>query len=201
LIYFLGLLGMKLCVLFIFSICPWISWIGDWALRWTEGDPRIQVFFVMLLFPLIMNAMQYYIIDSFIKDPTDSNNLERQPIVDTDTDDDGTRRPRGISTFEESLTGSEDTLLSDDDEEIEPKGSKGPGVRIHDSDSADEALIRKSRTSKPKVASRGLVEYNPATDGDYTPTIVGSSSNSTRMSPIFVEGKCDIGARTDDEPR
>ncbi|KAI9772163.1 MAG: hypothetical protein M1839_002534 [Geoglossum umbratile] len=201
LIYFLGLLGMKLCVLFIFSICPWISWIGDWALRWTEGDPRIQVFFVMLLFPLIMNAMQYYIIDSFIKDPTDSNNLERRPIVDPDTDDDDARRPRGISTFEESLTGSEDTLLSDDDEEIEPKGSKGPGVRIHDSDSADEALIRKSRTSKPKAASLGLVEYNPATDGDYTPTIVGSSSNSTRTSPIFAEGKCDVGARTDDEPR
>jgi STIMATE family len=194
LIYFLGLLGMKLCVLFIFSVCPWISWIGDWALRWTEGDPRIQVFFVMLLFPLIMNAMQYYIIDSFIKDPTGSNNLERLPIVDAGIDDHNTRRPR-----EDSLTESEDTFLSDDDEEIEPKDPKEPGVRIHGPDGADEALIQKSRTSTPNVISRGLPEYNPATDGDYTPTIVGSSSNSTRTSPVIAEGKCGIGARATDE--
>lgn len=67
LIYFLGLVGMKLCVLFIFSVLPWISRVGDWALRWTEGNEALQVTFVMLLFPLIMNALQYYIIDSFIK--------------------------------------------------------------------------------------------------------------------------------------
>ena len=59
---------MKLCVFFIFKLCPWIIEVGDWALRWTEGDERVQVFFVMLFFPLVMNALQYYIIDSFIKD-------------------------------------------------------------------------------------------------------------------------------------
>lgn len=67
LIYFLGLLGMKTCVFFIFELLPWIARIGDWALRWTEGNEAVQIAFVMLIFPLIMNAMQYYIIDSFIK--------------------------------------------------------------------------------------------------------------------------------------
>ncbi|PSS03616.1 Vaculolar membrane protein-domain-containing protein, partial [Coniella lustricola] len=66
-IYFLGLFGMKFCVLVIFLVFPWISRVGDWALRWTEGNEKIQIVFVMMLFPLIMNALQYYIIDSFIK--------------------------------------------------------------------------------------------------------------------------------------
>ncbi|KAI1501704.1 vacuolar membrane protein-domain-containing protein [Biscogniauxia marginata] len=66
-IYFCGLFGMKICVLIIFLILPWISRVGDWALKWTEGNERVQIVFVMMLFPLIMNVMQLYIIDSFIK--------------------------------------------------------------------------------------------------------------------------------------
>ena len=68
-IYFLGLLGMKLCVFALFQLLPVLGWVGDWALRWTEGREWVQITFVMLVFPLIMNAAQYYIIDSFIKDP------------------------------------------------------------------------------------------------------------------------------------
>ncbi|KAH7118933.1 FK506-binding protein-like protein 2 precursor [Dendryphion nanum] len=70
LIYFLGLLGMKFCVFLIFQLLPWIAWVGDWALRWTEGNEAVQITFVMFIFPLIMNAMQYWIIDGFIKEPT-----------------------------------------------------------------------------------------------------------------------------------
>jgi len=78
LIYFLGLIGMKTCVFIIFQLCPWLGPVGDWALGWTEGNEAIQVAFVMLIFPLIMNAMQYYIIDTFIKnnEPPDHENEE-----------------------------------------------------------------------------------------------------------------------------
>jgi len=61
---------MKLCVFLLFQLFPWLGWVGDWALRWTEGDERLQIAFVMFIFPLIMNAAQYWIIDSFIKDRT-----------------------------------------------------------------------------------------------------------------------------------
>lgn len=67
-IYFIGLLGMKLCVFGLFQLLPWLGWVGDWALRWTEGKEWVQITFVMLIFPLVMNGLQYYIIDSFIKD-------------------------------------------------------------------------------------------------------------------------------------
>lgn len=66
-LYFLGLLCMKFVVAFLFKILPWLVYVGDWALKWTEGNEQLQIFFVMLFFPLIMNALQYYIIDGFIK--------------------------------------------------------------------------------------------------------------------------------------
>jgi hypothetical protein len=70
-IYFVGLLGMKSCVFFLFEILPWIVKVGDWALRWTEGNEAVQITFVMFVFPLVMNAVQYYIIDIFIKKKED----------------------------------------------------------------------------------------------------------------------------------
>lgn len=66
-IYFFGLVGMKTCVVIIIHVLPFIVEIGDWALKWTEGNTAVQIIFVMLLFPVIMNAIQYYIIDIFIK--------------------------------------------------------------------------------------------------------------------------------------
>ncbi|KAK6386319.1 uncharacterized protein PV06_06804 [Exophiala oligosperma] len=81
LIYFLGLLGMKACVFLIFQLCPWLGRVGDWALRWTEGNEAVQIAFVMLIFPLIMNALQYYIIDTFIKNnkgPRDADAEDRE---------------------------------------------------------------------------------------------------------------------------
>lgn len=66
-IYFIGLLGTKVCIFFLIGIFPFIIKVGDWALGWTEGNTAYQIAFVMLLFPIIMNAIQYYIIDNFIK--------------------------------------------------------------------------------------------------------------------------------------
>lgn len=87
-IYFCGLFGMKICVLILFLILPWIARVGDWALGWTEGNEKLQIVFVMMLFPLIMNAMQYYIIDSFIKHSETDH--ERLPQEDDDRSFDNT---------------------------------------------------------------------------------------------------------------
>ena len=57
---------MKICVLILFMLLPWLPRVGDWALGWTEGNEKLQIVFVMMLFPVIMNALQYYIIDSFM---------------------------------------------------------------------------------------------------------------------------------------
>ncbi|KAI9812027.1 MAG: hypothetical protein M1827_004919 [Pycnora praestabilis] len=164
-IYFLGLFGMKICVFCIFQILPWISRVGDWALKWTEGNEQLQVFFVMLFFPVVMNALQYYIIDSFIKG---KNTGEHEPIPsedgdDHEDDDDSIRR----RVFENSTNG----LVSGGDPDAEAR--KGSGLVKESECRSKPANAR--RVSNLKVDPG---EYNPDIDGENTPTVVGSASNS-----------------------
>lgn len=63
---------MKLFVLLLFLLLPWLPWVGDWMLRWTEGNEAVEIAFVMFIFPLLMNGLQYWIIDNFIMDKSRS---------------------------------------------------------------------------------------------------------------------------------
>jgi hypothetical protein len=111
-IYFIGLFGMKICVLIIFLAVPEISKVGDWALRWTEGNERLQIAFVMMIFPLIMNALQYYIIDSFIK-KKESGDHERLSGEDPDS---------SRQHHDDALLG-EELLTSSDSDDEEDRGA------------------------------------------------------------------------------
>ena len=126
LIYFFGLLGMKTCVLFIFHILPWISRVGDWALRWTEGNETVQVAFVMLLFPLIMNALQYYIIDSFIKNSKISTEETTSGLDGGDEDD-----QEGVEERDPRRTDQYNRVSSSDEgEDVLTKSLQGGTARI-----------------------------------------------------------------------
>jgi hypothetical protein len=152
-IYFCGLMGMKFCVLIIFMMLPWLPHVGDWALGWTEGNEKLQIVFVMMLFPLIMNAMQYYIIDSYIK--------KQEAQVDGEA---------GAGTNEavvyEELSSSE---ADESDEDADQDAAKTPG-----SGSNVRMARRDSATERP---SRDF-EYDPAVDGD-SQTVIGSNSSRT----------------------
>ncbi|KAI1083190.1 vacuolar membrane protein-domain-containing protein [Whalleya microplaca] len=145
-IYFCGLFGMKVCVLIIFLILPWISRVGDWALRWTEGNERLQIVFVMMLFPLIMNAMQYYIIDSFIKKKETDQEHERLPSEDGDDRD----------PFEDPL------VASDDEGSI--SGESSESMKLSSS-----RVFKQGGSVSPRKAHE---EYDPDFDGQ---TVIGSS--------------------------
>jgi hypothetical protein len=139
-IYFLGLFGMKLCVFAIFQLLPWIAWVGDWALRWTEGSEALQILFVMFVFPLIMNAIQYWIIDGFIKDKSGSS--------------EGGARYEGVA--------SDDGEESDDDwlERRRRSGERDSG------DEADDVLKEANPTAVPVRSNSGKGrQYDPHVDG------------------------------------
>ncbi|KAI8938860.1 hypothetical protein NX059_004721 [Plenodomus lindquistii] len=148
LIYFLGLIGMKLCVLAIFTFLPWIAWVGDWALRWTEGNTALQIAFVMFIFPLIMNAIQYWIIDGFIKD---QDRGDGQYVVaaadDSEDDEDEEWLERQRRRREAGLDGDEE---SDIDIEV-----------------TEPAALKEANPTIMPVRSnhRKGTEYDPATDG------------------------------------
>lgn len=98
---------MKFFVFVIFQLCPWIIRVGNWALKWTENDEKLQVFFVMLFFPVVMNALQYYIIDSFIKNQKSS---EHEQIPSEDEDEAAAEEWRGSD--EEYNSASDDELIA-----------------------------------------------------------------------------------------
>lgn len=129
--------------------------MGDWALRWTEGNEALQVAFVMFIFPVIMNATQYYIVDSFIKN----------------------QKPDGVDSMEED--GNEDGYISDGYENRE----SGSSDEIHSGDEDEELLakaelakevtrktVKKSKTgssSRNKSSLKtGNKDYDPLVDGD-----------------------------------
>lgn len=166
-IYFLGLLGMKVCVFFIFHLLPWIVIVGDWALKWTEGNETVQVFFVMLLFPVIMNAIQYYIIDSFIKN---SKPADHEPIPSEDGEDgEGDVDAQGRRRH----SVNEDLLDSEDEAEILKDTAK-----IRD-DGMEDKPVNSSSGSNSSSSLQKSGEYNPDTDGEEISTVGKSGSGFT----------------------
>lgn len=173
-IYFIGLMGMKICVLIIFLVLPWISRIGDWALRWTEGDEVLQVIFVMLVFPVIMNATQYYIIDSFIK----NQKPEHERIPDEDDSFDHHHGGR----YEDPTSGSSYEIHSgDEDDEVLAKADEAKKSKAKASVNTKRGGSSNSRSGtdsqSPKKDNK---DYDPLLDGESSPTVVGSASNSER---------------------
>ena len=161
-IYFLGLLGMKFCVFILFHIFPWIVKVGDWALRWTEGNEALQIAFVMLIFPLIMNAMQYYIIDIFIKNSQSSD----QGNKEADDEAAGTGRDRSHSGS--TSDGSEHrALLSSDHHDREHDSGEALEIDIE----AEDKIRKKNPdvTTTYKGSSGSMHrrnEYDPDKDGE-----------------------------------
>lgn len=131
----------------------------------------VQVFFVMLFFPVVMNALQYYIIDSFIKDQKPSDHELPSEDGDEHTVDEHERTTRRRSRGEDH-----DSAQNTDAENENTKD----GAEIKVSEGKD----------KPKltVEAKKLDEYDPAIDGEGS----GSSGEpETRPSPVR-EGKAKI---------
>lgn len=89
LIYCIGLVFMKLFVFFLFLAMPFLPWIGDWALRWTEGNEALQITFALFIFPLAMNAVQYWVIDNFIMDKKKGEGDGYEQVAGHDDDEEG----------------------------------------------------------------------------------------------------------------
>lgn len=141
---------MKFVVLLIFILLPWISHIGDWALRWTEGNEKLQVGFVMLFFPVVMNATQYYIIDTFIKGKLDGTESGRLHSDDEDSGSDLEDEAEGLLDQEavivknkskkmRGMDGNADYDEERDGAQIGSGGSRGAHAKLMtESESADE---------------------------------------------------------------
>ncbi|GMG37275.1 unnamed protein product [Aspergillus oryzae] len=106
--------------------------VGDWALRWTEGNTAVQIIFVMLLFPVIMNAIQYYIIDIFIKKP--SHEMLEESEVDDVMDDRHDHHHALLAGLDEEVASeSEDDSVGKGTRKVLVSPPQKDVVRLYDS--------------------------------------------------------------------
>lgn len=68
-LYFVGLLSMKLIVYILLMSVPIFEQVADWLLSVFDPVPRLQVFVVTFVTPLVMNSLQYVLIDNIIQSP------------------------------------------------------------------------------------------------------------------------------------
>ncbi|ORZ39453.1 Vaculolar membrane protein-domain-containing protein [Catenaria anguillulae PL171] len=85
LVFSMCLFMMKVCVAMFIYLFPWVQILGTLALA-PFTDPRHEVVFVMLVFPIIMNVVQFWLVDQVIKHKTPTYYL---PATPTFADEEG----------------------------------------------------------------------------------------------------------------
>jgi len=57
---------MKIGTLVVLGSLPYLDKVGDWLVGWTEGNTALQIIFVMFVSPLLLNTLQYLIVDEIL---------------------------------------------------------------------------------------------------------------------------------------
>ncbi|KAJ7591438.1 vacuolar membrane protein-domain-containing protein [Mycena floridula] len=97
-IYVVALTSMKFLVIALLALFPGLNKVGSWLLSWTyTSNGNLRVVFTMGIFPIIMNILQFWLIDSIVKakeavilgteTPDALNESEREPLFDVSSDD------------------------------------------------------------------------------------------------------------------
>ncbi|EKM59764.1 uncharacterized protein PHACADRAFT_170370 [Phanerochaete carnosa HHB-10118-sp] len=137
-VYIFSLATMKLLVVGLFALWPGIFKLGEWLLTFLGPSDTVQVIFTMGIFPIIMNVVQFWLIDSIVKAsaqqasvalPSDSErgsvDEDTEPLFRTSEDDDNEGdRPYDVEnppTKPHSRSVSRDSLTPREPEE--PKSS------------------------------------------------------------------------------
>lgn len=84
LIYTIGLSIMKISVFAILRVIPQLGELGTLLLKWSETREKARIFFVLFFFPLVMNIIQYIIIDNIVMSHT---------VIATSADCEGAHEP------------------------------------------------------------------------------------------------------------
>ncbi|KAI8052466.1 vacuolar membrane protein-domain-containing protein [Syncephalis plumigaleata] len=191
-VFVMALASMKLLVLVLLRIFPFFFLFGKWALAPVEaiGDTRVQVVVVMLIFPLIMNIIQFWLVDGVIKGggrlrsksytlitaDDDASNYEEggQALIHGDQ---SSPRNRGVSRIGTPASDDSHTGLLEQqnyDSTIVVDMERGRGFAKH-IDSDDEEKFR-GNNSNANVIINGL------DNDDGEPPAIAWASGRTRWT-------------------
>ncbi|KAJ7831892.1 vacuolar membrane protein-domain-containing protein [Mycena leptocephala] len=176
-IYLVALTTMKFMVIGLLALFPGLFAVGGWLLSWTwsgDGD-TLEVIFVMGIFPILMNILQFWLIDSIVKasgvaldldapDPLDREPLFRAPHDDGDEDD-------GATSYAQHDIESHPHLTT--------RSLSPSSTRSHSSD--------KLQTPMEPKSSGSSTPGQPVEIHAYPPSTASSSSSSSPEAPVLRE--------------
>ncbi|KAH9855006.1 Vacuolar membrane protein-domain-containing protein [Lenzites betulinus] len=157
-VYMFALTIMKLVVVALFAALPIIFDAGEWLLGFLGASDAAQVIFTMGLFPIMMNIIQFWLIDSIVKG-SGNNALS----LDTDSS-----RGSGDLDREPLFRASEDD--SDDDDGLPPR---------HDIENP-----RSISRSRSPASNHLPVSGEPKSVGSGATTVIPSGSSTPVPKPI-----------------
>ncbi|KAK0461652.1 vacuolar membrane protein-domain-containing protein [Desarmillaria tabescens] len=182
-LYVVALTTMKLLVIALLAFFPGLFIIGAWLLSWTwtgDGD-ALQVIFTMGLFPIIMNILQFWLIDSIVK----ASN-EQFVSLDTDVHDALDHADR------EPLFGVPSDDEDDDDAGTQRHDIENPRSPTHQhqrSQSNDKSTGGSTTplASEPKLSGSSTPQAIPSETHDvhaYPPSLSSSVASASTMASI-----------------
>jgi len=65
-VYCIGVSWMKIATLVVLGSLPYLDKIGEFLIGWTKGNTATQIIFVMFISPLVLNTLQYLIVDEIL---------------------------------------------------------------------------------------------------------------------------------------
>ncbi|EIN11002.1 hypothetical protein PUNSTDRAFT_100938 [Punctularia strigosozonata HHB-11173 SS5] len=179
-VYVLSITTMKLVVIALFALWPGIFEIGDWLLSWTGDGSNFQIIFVMGLFPIFMNCLQFWLIDSIVKASTPPLTLASDSLDDSDERD---REPlfRASSDDEEDAPGRPHDI----ENQLPHSSSTSPREPSVGKDVPDEQKSADTMTgsSAPSGTQAAMHSYPPSLSHSDSPNRSPASSRLSSKSP------------------
>ncbi|KAI0701187.1 vacuolar membrane protein-domain-containing protein [Cytidiella melzeri] len=192
-VYLFALTTMKLIVLALFAATPGIFKAGEWLLSFLGTSDAAQVIFTMGVFPIIMNILQFWLIDSIVKAGAHSASVAL-PSHDVERVEDPDEEP----LFRSSIDDDDDEPHRQDIEDPRPIPRSESRSKSRETRSSDEnksspgtsTTAAASGSTTPKVAQAIAIHAYPpslvSTSTSTSTSLVSSWNPSTRansMSP------------------
>lgn len=200
-VYVIALTSMKFLVILLLALFPGLIKIGAWILSWTwtsEGD-SLQVIFVMGIFPIVMNVLQFWLIDTIVKDKTAvilegdaqdafSRPTEQEPLFSVPSDEEEDDRPQ-VSDLENQRTADlrrKTTTGSRTPHENKSSGPSTPGetLELHEYPPSVSHTLSSTSSSSQGPLSEGLQPKVKHTSRSPSPLRLQSSNALSSSSPI-----------------
>lgn len=222
LVYLLALLIMKLFVLLIFYIFPFLFTIGKWLLGLFGKHKRAQVVFAMAIFPLVMNVVQFWLIDSLLRHNPNTSSYSKL-INEDEGERDGLMEGNGDGEADRSRDtgrGSGEDEVEDEDGNFKSNRNSNGGESEEEDDGWGWTDPRRSlegfKNQTKKKLGRGFEVLkerfgttNPNPDSNSTTIGSSSSKRSNRKgvpqslrfsnTPSFNESQTHLVGEASDE--